>query len=132
MPALPDPPPPGDWDSLVALAATQSDRELDITNLKSGDILQVATTHTLYTLRINGPREALLSTNRNDRPHGPVRLIGCTFGLSSSIKPDHLFCGGNMEFTHDEGRQTCNTTAIRGLQLVRRRTAPPPPWTIST
>ena len=61
---------------------------------------------------------APMTTDRTDRPSGRVRIDGYPFGASSSLDPDHRFCGGNLEFTHHDGRKISTTTEIRALQLV--------------
>jgi hypothetical protein len=50
--------------------------------------------------------------------------MGCTFGRSSSIKPDHLFCGGNLELGYrlKGAAMTHRTTAIKEIHLRRRKT----------
>jgi len=50
--------------------------------------------------------------------------MGCTFGRSSSIKPDHLFCGGNLELSYrlKGTAMTHRTTAIKEIHLRRKRT----------
>jgi hypothetical protein len=49
--------------------------------------------------------------------------MGCTFGLSSSIKPDHLFCGGNLELSYqlDGAPMTHTTTTIKEIHLRRQK-----------
>jgi len=110
-----------DWLKALVLASEESGDEFDLTTLQAGDMLRVTTLHTVYTLRVVDPvtRDVILSTDRADRPAGPARLMGCTFGLSSTIKPDHLFCGGNLEFTHDEGERIHTTTAIEKVEWLR-------------
>lgn len=110
-----------DWLKAIVLASEEAGDEFDLTTLQAGDWLRVTTLHTVYTLRIVDPvtRDVLLSTDRADRPAGPARLMGCTFGLSSTIKPDHLFCGGNLEYTHDGGERIHTTTAIRQVEWLR-------------
>ena len=121
MPSFSTPDPPGaDWAQFLHTVVNREGERFDLTQLRVGDLLQVFTTHTVYTLTILSERDADLATNRPDRACGRVRIMGCTFGLSSSIMPDHLFCGGNLEFLHDSGQQTCTTTAIRAIQLMRR------------
>jgi hypothetical protein len=72
-----------------------------------------------------GSRDADLTSSRFDRPHARVKIAGCTFGNSSSIKPDHLFCGGNLEFTYELDGQPMvhKTTAIKAIYW--RRSTPP-------
>ena len=96
--------------------------EFDLNQLASGDELIVRTRHTDYGFKIICDRVADLSCSRADRPHAQVKIMGCTFGKSSSIKPDHLFCGGNLEFTCDiDGRRMVHkTTAIKAIYWRRQ------------
>jgi hypothetical protein len=116
-----------DWEEFIRSHQASGTVELDLTTLQPGDRLVVLTSHTAYTLTILGDHEAMMSTNREDRPSGRVRINGCTFGASSTIKPDHLFCGGNLEFTREGGREITTTTEIRALQLLQ--SDPPTPGT---
>lgn len=95
--------------------------EFDLSELGPGDELTVITQHTDYRFKMIGGREADLTCSRIDRPHAQVEITGCTFGDSSSIKPNHLFCGGNLEFTYDLDGQlmTHKTTAIQVIYLRR-------------
>jgi hypothetical protein len=97
--------------------------ELDLGQLQAGDRLLVRTRNTHYLFAMTGQRTAVMSTNRKDRPSGPVQIQGCTFGRSSMIKPNHLFCGGTLEIICDQGSKTFTTTAIEIIQLVK--TSPP-------
>ncbi len=112
-----------DWLSHVKEHAGQDRAELDMTELRAGDILRVGTRNTIYTLLIRDDRFADLGTDHPNRPGGTVKIMGCTFGFSSTISPDHLFCGGNLELTfHQDGRRMTHTTsAIRSLQWIRSR-----------
>ena len=96
--------------------------EFDLNQLASGDELIVTTRHTDYGFKIISDRLADLSCSRADRPRAQVKIMGCTFGNSSSIKPDHLFCGGNLEFTYEiEGRRMVHkTTAIKAIYWRRK------------
>lgn len=114
-------PPIPDWESYLRQRQATSIAELDLTTIKPGDQLLVVTERTAYTLKMLEDRAADLTTNRADRPAGRVVIHGCTFGASSSIKPDHLFCGGNLEFAHSENRETYTTTTIRALQLTHAK-----------
>ena len=114
-----------DWEEFIRRHQAAGVVELDLTTLRAGDTLLVITTHTAYTFKMLENSEATMSTNRADRPAGRVRINGCTFGASSSIKPDQLFCGGNLEFTHSDGREISTTTEIRALQLVQADASPP-------
>jgi hypothetical protein len=112
-----------DWLSAVDACNARVGDEFDLCQLAVGDVLRVATAKSSYTFRIVDPvmRDVLIESSRPDRPSGPGRIMGCTFGLSSSIKPDHLFCGGNLEFTHTNGERTHTTTAIRAIEWLRVR-----------
>jgi hypothetical protein len=43
------------------------------------------------------------------------------------IKPGHLFCGGGLEITYNEGYETFTTTAIVAIQCVKFNSAENPP-----
>jgi hypothetical protein len=96
--------------------------EIEIDRLLPHDLLIVTTAHTHYGFTIISGRDATLETNRKDRPLGPVRLRGCTFGNSSSIKPDQIFCGGNLEFNFERDGTwlTYLTTTITALRHLRK------------
>ncbi len=96
--------------------------ELELSQLQSGDRLLVRTRNTNYLLAMTGPHAALLTSDRTDRPSGPVRIRGCVFSQSGSIKPDYLFCGGGLEIMAEDGRLTHTTSAIEAIQLVRNST----------
>ena len=110
-----------DWLTRLQEHGADEHAELDLQELRAGDVLRVGTLNTLYTFRMRDDRFAEMVTDRPNRPAGPVKIMGCTFGLSTTISPDHLFCGGNLEFTfHRDGmRMTHTTSAIRRLQWVR-------------
>jgi hypothetical protein len=109
----------------LKLAAEKLGDELDLGQLEAGDELKVVTNHTEYLFKIMENRFASVSSARCDRPAGRIRLMGCTLGNSSSIKPDHLFCGGNLEFTYElNGRSmTHKTTAIQAIFLRRLKSS---------
>jgi len=112
-----------DWLSHLREHTESGAAELDLTDLRAGDVLRVGTMNTLYTLRVlDADRTVEMQTDRADRPSGQVKIVGCTFGLSSTIRPNHLFCGGNLElsFTQDGVRMTHTTSSIRTLQCLRR------------
>lgn len=119
-----DLPPPADpaapdWVAFVRAREAASVPEIVLTSLQPNDRLLLVTERTAYTFVMRGPNEADVTSNRADRPSGRVIIRGCTFGASSSIKPDHVFCGGNLEFTHGDPPQVTTTTTIRALQLVQ-------------
>jgi hypothetical protein len=111
--------PAHDWEGFLRRQAADATTELDLSGLRPGDHLLVLTRNTAYAFTLGDGTEATLTTNRPDRPTGRVRINGCTFGASSSIKPDHVFCGGNLEFVHPESHEVYTTTAIMALQIVR-------------
>jgi hypothetical protein len=114
-----------DFGSFVESSSARFGDQFDLRELRSGDELRVVTLHTEYIFAMLNDRSADLTTSRPDRPQARVKIAGCTFGASASIKPDHLFCGGNLEFNYElEGqRMTHRTTAIKAIYLRRTRTA---------
>lgn len=111
--------PPSDWESFIRDHQDKNLPEIDLSVLKPGDRLVVHTQNTVYSFLMTGPGSAMLSTDREDRPSGEVRINGCTFGASSSIKPDRLFCGGNVEFVRLDPPKTYTTSGIRALSLIQ-------------
>jgi|ERR1041385_1952798 hypothetical protein len=113
-----------DWIRFVKSKKGKLGSELDLSLLEPGDLLKIVTKNSEYILKIVKGQDADLSCAQAGRPNGRVRIMGCTFGRSSSIKPDHLFCGGNLELTYrgkDEARMTHRTTAIKEIQLRHRK-----------
>lgn len=108
-----------DWLAALDERNPAPGSELAIADLSAGDRLQIATANSVYDFRMLGGRDAEARCSRPDRPQGRVRLMGCTFGMSSAIKPGHIFCGGSLEFTFDGGRQVHNTTAITAIRHWR-------------
>lgn len=100
--------------------------QFDLGQLAPGDKLKVVTQHTDYVFTVVEGRDADLECSRADRPSGRVRIMGCTFGHSSSIKPDDLFCGGNLEFAYalDSISMTHKTTAIKAIYYRSSRQGP--------
>ena len=113
-----------DWLHFVKSKKSKLGDELDLALLERGDLLRVVTKNSEYVLKIVKDREADLSCAQPGRPNGRVRIMGCAFGRSSSIKPDHLFCGGNLELSYrsKSAAMTHRTTAIREIHLRRRKT----------
>ena len=114
-----------DW--LTNLTAFQSvgDR-LPLTDLQTGDLVKVSTARSTYFFRITEPRRRLAEMwkqGTNAAPT-PVQIMGCTLGLSSTIDPRSLFCGGSLEYTTKSGERTHTSTAIRELACQRRHPAP--------
>ena len=110
-----------DWIRFVKSKNAKLGSELDLSLLEPGDVLKVLTRNSEYILKIAKAGEADLSCRQPGRPSGRVRILGCTFGRSSSIKPDHLFCGGNLELSYrvDGAAMTHRTTTIKEIQLRR-------------
>ena len=117
-----NPQPDPDWLKIITEATDTGAPEIDINQLQPGDVLIVSSRKTHYKLTMISARVADLETVRADRPSGRVQLMGCTFGASTTIKPDHLFVGGNLEFTHVRGgvQRTHLTTAIVTLRHLRK------------
>jgi hypothetical protein len=115
--------PGGDLVEYLKTFQAQDRGEFDLEQLSPGDRLSVVTEHTTYDIDWLGDREGILDTHRPDRACGRIRLMGCAFGSSSTIKPDYLFCGGNLEFLHDEKfAMRCTTTSIQKI-IWKRKTA---------
>src|SRR3954471_15945736 len=113
-----------DWIRFVKSKNGKLGSELDLSLLAPGDLLKVVTKNSEYVLKIRKDREADLTCAQPGRPSGRVRILGCTFGRSSSIKPDHLFCGGNLELSYrvEGAAMTHRTTSIKEIHLRRRKT----------
>ena len=111
-----------DWLRYIKSKEGKLGDELDLAQLKPGDLLKVITRNSEYLLTLRQGRDADLVCEQSGRPNGRVRILGCAFGRSSSIKPDHLFCGGNLELSYraDGAAMTHRTTAIKEIQLRRR------------
>ncbi|MGA3170717.1 MAG: hypothetical protein ABSE62_06855 [Chthoniobacteraceae bacterium] len=112
---------PKDWLSSIKENVGNGDDEFELSQLEPGDLLRIVTEHTRYDFVFVAGRDADLRTDREDRPHGRVRIMGCTFGSSATIKPDHLFCGGRLEFTFNDGAATYLTSGIKEIRCVSRR-----------
>ena len=112
-----------DWVQFLKSNEGKLGAELDLSELQPGDLLRIVTLNSEYFLTIVNGRDATLVCPQPGRPAGPVSIMGGTFGLSSSIKPDHLFCGGNLELSYQqEGvSMTHKTTAIKEIHLQRRK-----------
>jgi hypothetical protein len=112
-----------DWLHYVKSTKGRLGDELDLSQLNPGDLLKVVTRNSEYLLAIVKGRDAILTCEQPGRPAGRVRIMGCTFGRSSSIKPDHLFCGGNLELSYrlKGAAMTHRTSAIKEIHLRRKR-----------
>lgn len=112
-----------DWVQYLRSNEGKLGDELELAELQPGDLLRIVTLNSEYILTIVQGRDATVVCNQPGKPAGAVSIMGCTFGLSSSIKPDHLFCGGNLELSYQvEGvAMTHTTTAIKEIHLRRRK-----------
>ena len=112
-----------DWMQYLRSNEGKLGAELELSQLQSGDLLTIVTLNSEYFLTIVNGREATLVCPQQGRPSGPVSIMGCTFGLSSSIKPDHLFCGGNLELNYVSkgAAMTHTTTVIKEIHLQRQK-----------
>jgi len=111
----------GDWFSTIKQNAESGDDEFDLGQLGPGDVLRIVTERTRYDFLIVNGRDAELRTDREDRPQGRVRIMGCTFGTSATIKPDRIFCGGHFEFTYENGKSTYLTSRIKEIRCLSRK-----------
>jgi len=113
----------GDWMALLTGHVAGNLPEIDLQSIAEGDILIVSTQNTRYAFRWGKQGRAELATSRGElRPSGEVRVDGCGFGQSSSLKLGVLFCGGNMEYASRGGKMVHRTTLIRTIELLRRST----------
>ena len=108
-----------DMVAFLQAAGKWQGHELDLKGLAAGDRLLVRTRNTRYLFLMTGEHTAQLTTDRADRPAGPVQIQGCVYGQSQMIKPGHLFCGGGLEILLAAGGATYTTTPIEAIQLVR-------------
>jgi hypothetical protein len=113
-----------DWKAFLKSLPESSQTELDLAAIADGDRVLIKTRNTLYLFTWKGADTAELRTNSRKAPSGPVRIMGCSFGLSSSIRPETLFCGGNLELTHSQGEKTWTTSTIREIHLLHRSKKP--------
>jgi len=116
-----------DWDSFLKSLPESSQKELELAAIAPGDRVLIKTRNTHYLFTWQSDDSAELRANNRKAPCGQVRIMGCSFGLSSSIRPDALFCGGNLEFTHSKGERTWTTSAIEEIYLLHRSRKSPAP-----
>lgn len=113
-----------DW--LAWLRRADLGDTLNLNRIQVGDILLVETLNSCYHLSCKdaGGRWFEVRCDRGNRPQGRMKLMGCTWGESSSIAPDQLFCGGSLEFrqaTADGDSLTHHSSSIRKLGWIQRR-----------
>ena len=109
-----------DWSTFVHSLTEPTCNELDLRRMAEGDSVVVKTRNTLYLLEWKTADSVELRTNSASAPSGPVRIMGCTFGLSSSIRPDFLTCGSNLEVTYNDGHRTWTTSPIEEIHHLQR------------
>ncbi len=112
------------WLSNLTCFQTVGER-LSLTNLLTGDLFKVSTARSTYFFRITEPRQRLAEMwkqGTNAAPI-PVQIMGCTLGLSSTIDPRSLFCGGSLEYTTESGARTHTSSAIKELASHRKARA---------
>ena len=80
----------------------------------------VKTRNTLYLFEWKTSGLIELRTNNPATPSGPVQIMGCTFGHSSSIRPDFLTCGNNLELTYNDAHRTWTTSPIDEIHHLQR------------
>jgi hypothetical protein len=114
-----------DWKSFVESLPRTCEEELSLSSIVPGDRVLVKTRNTLYLFTWKGGDEAEVRANDAKAPAGDVKIMGCSFGLSSSIRPDALFCGGNLEFTHSKGEKTWTTSPIEEIHLLHQSNKQP-------
>jgi hypothetical protein len=112
-----------DW--MAHLQRMQGVEKFSLAGICTGDVLLVATDNTRYRIEVRDAaiRKVWVLADREDRPSGDMTLHGCTFGASSTIAPEHLFCGGNLElgFLSPDGTRGKHTTSqIHKVVHVRR------------
>jgi len=118
--------PKPDWKSFIDFLPQKESyrKELELSAIAPSDRVLIKTRNTIYLFTWQSLDLAELRTNSPKAPSGPVRIMGCSFGLSSSIRPDALFCGGNLEFTHSQGEKTWTTSPIEEIYLVHHSKKP--------
>lgn len=116
------PPQAADWLTAIKRRRAAEGDVLEMAELRAGDQVQVMTRHTLYEfVFIDGAAgTAVLRTNREDRPMGEVKVMGCAYGAGSTIAPGRLFNGGSLEYTSQAGCKVHRTTAIAWIRLLRQ------------
>ena len=110
----------GDWKSFVQSLAKDSLPEVELRKMKSGDCVLLKTRNTFYLLEWKTDDLVELRSNKAKAPSGPVQIMGCTFGQSSSIRPDLLTCGANLELTYNNGHRTWTTSVIDEIHYLHR------------
>lgn len=117
------PPPLGDnWEMFSDEHLVHGPSEIDLRQILPGDRILVATRNTRYTLEWREDGTVLLSSDRPDRPWGPVNIVGCVFRKSKALARGVLFCGGAMEYDSTAGKVRHRTTPITALTHEKAET----------
>jgi hypothetical protein len=95
--------------------------EIELRLLRPGDRIVIGTKNTRYELEWHGDGKGILTTDRADRPWGPVTVAGCAFRRSGALARDVLFSGGKMEYVSTDGQVRHRTTTITTLKVVPAR-----------
>jgi hypothetical protein len=121
---MPEAAAPPEWLSKLTAFQTVGER-LSLTDLKVGDLLKVTTARSTYFFRITEPRQRLAEMWKQGPSLAPipVQIMGCTLGLSSTIDPRSLFCGGSLEYTTESGARTHTSSTIKELASHRKARA---------
>ncbi|MEJ0000425.1 MAG: hypothetical protein WDO13_15460 [Verrucomicrobiota bacterium] len=109
-----------DWKAFLESHPGVKRDELPLAGIATGDRILIKTRNTRYLFTWKGGDLAELRASNPKAPSGEVRIMGCSFGLSSSIRPDALFCGGNLEFTHANGEKTWTTSELQEIHLLHK------------
>jgi hypothetical protein len=116
---LDDVSPTRDWQQVLRSNVESNQDEFDLRTISIGDEVRVKTLNSLYKMVICEKKSAILSCDQTGRPEGLVRIQGCAFGQSSSIKPDFLFCGGSMELFFLNENIIYRTSTIMNIYHIK-------------
>ena len=109
-----------DWGEFLHSAVEPSCAELDLRRVQTGDRVLVRTRNTDYLLHWLSDNEVELASSNPNGPQGKVQIMGTTFGLSSSIRPDFLTCETNLELTYNDGHRTWTTSPIVEIRYIHK------------
>lgn len=93
--------------------------EVLLAELHPGDRLRIATKNTRYEIEWRENGMPLLSSDREDRPWGPIAVAGCFHERTNLVEPGVLFCGGCFEYVSMDGKVRHRTTPILSLTVLR-------------
>jgi hypothetical protein len=108
-----------DWDSLIRSISKESSIELDLRWMGPNDRVVVKTQNSIYLLTWLQDGTVEICSNREKGPQGLVQIMGTTFGLSSSIRPDVISCGANLELNYNNGDKTWTTSTVTEIHHLR-------------